>query len=399
MRECAVSQLRSGMVLGQALYAYNGVRRTLLLGRGAEISAPIVSRLENIGYSYVYIEEEGTEEVLPQDILSEESRANALSEIAEFIGELVKTFEEMVRDASGPVDFMKAINLSFNLPRTSGIKDSIRNIIEDLFIIGSVEKYETNAVIPRTNAIHRHALNVAVLSMLIGYQYEYTDPELQELGLGALLHDIGKLTMLDFYDKKDWELSPEEKIEMRKHPELGEHILSNSRTITEIVRQIIIQHHERQDGQGYPNGLKGSNQLPLRSNFTELNHIFRFAEIVAVANVFDNLVSGHSTPNRMTPSQALATIKQQAGTVLNRKIVETLESSVNLYPIGSNMKITSHPNPDLIGFEGVISQTMSEENASIEVILLYNKEHKRIPAQKEVIKITNNQSVELLMSR
>ncbi len=399
MRECAVSQLRSGMVLGQALYAYHGVRRTLLLGRGAEISAPIVSRLENIGYSYIYIEEEGTEDVLPQDILSEESRANALLEISDFIGNLTKTFEDMVRDANGPVDFMKAINLSFNLPKTSGIKKATRDIIEDLFIIGSVEKYETNAVIPRTNAIQRHSLNVAVLSMLIGYQYEYTDPELQELGMGALLHDIGKLTMLEFYDKKDWEFSPEEKVEMRKHPELGEHILSNSRTISEIVRQIIIQHHERQDGQGYPNGLKGSNQLPLRSNFTELNHIFRFAEIVSVANVFDNLVSGYNTPNRMTPSEALETIKQQSGTVLNRKIVETLGNSVNLYPVGSNMKVATHHNSDIVGYEGVISKSMEEDSRTIEVILLYDKDHKRIPAQKEEIRISENQTVELLMSR
>lgn len=385
------------MILGQALYAYHGAKRTLLLGRGVEISIPIVKRLEDIGYSFVYIEEEGAEDVLPQDILSEETRANALTEISQFYGDLLKLFEEMQRDSAVPVNFMTAINLSFNVPRTAGLKATVRAIIEDLFIIGLVQKYEATAVIPRTNAIHRHALNTTVLSLLIGYHYDYTDPELQELGLGALIHDIGKLTMMDFFGKRYWELDPEEKKAMRMHPELGEKILSNSRTISEIVRQIIMQHHERQDGTGYPNGLLGSNKAPLRSNFTEPNHIFRFAEIVNVANTFDNYLSGFYTSHRLTPLEAMQEVKREAGTKLNSEIVNVLNNSINYYPIGSNLKIMNHHNKDIIGYEGVVSKSLDENSDKIEVVLLFDENKNRIPAQKEIVSRIKNETVELLM--
>ncbi len=399
MRECAVSQLKSGMILGQALYTYQGDRRTLLLGRGVEISIPIVKRLEDIGYSFVYIEEEGTENILPQDILSEETRANALAEISQFLGDLLKLFEEMQRDSTTPVDFMTAINMSFNLPRTAGLKEIVRSIIEDLFIIGLVPKYEATAVIPKTNAIHRHSLNTTVLSLILGYHYDYTDPELQELGLGALMHDIGKLTLLKIFEKKYWEFTPEEKKEMRKHPELGEKILENSRTISEIVRQIIIQHHERQDGTGYPNGLFGDNSEPLRTNFTEPNHIFRFAEIVNVANTFDNYLSGFYTSHRLSPLEAMTEVKREAGTKLNYKIVELLSQSINYYPVGSNLKIIHHHDSDIIGYEGVVSKILDDKCDELEVVLLFDQNKKRIPVQKIVISSKKDEAVELLMAQ
>ena len=383
------------MVLGQPLHAYYGGKRTLLLGARAKFSAPIIGKLESTGYSYVYIHEDGTEDVVPEDVLSDETRDNALLAVSQYYEEINRTVKELTQKNNKPVDIMKMGIISFKLPKTALLRDSVRDIIGDLFLIGSVEGYHSISGISRTNAIHNHVLNVAVISLLIGNEYGFVDAEQMELGMGAMLHDVGKAVLPGIYEKRYWELEPAEHGTMRQHPLLGEKLLSDVRTISETERQTIVQHHERQDGTGHPHGLKGDGSKPLRTHYTQPNRIFRFAEIVAVADMFDNLLSGNYFQHRFSPEDALKELYREAGLGLNADIVRVFSNLVTLYPVGSNVKIEAHPDSSLVGSEGVVAKSDRNDSGIVEIILLYDSAGKRMPARKESVQLYKDKTIKL----
>lgn len=396
MKQCSLDDLKPGMVLGQPIHAYYGSKRTLLLGGRAKVTAPIIEKLESIGYSFVYVDEEGTEDVIPEDVLSSETRDNALLTVSRFYEGINSYVNELSqKKKKKPIDIMKIDTFDLKLPKPSVLRECIRDIIEDLFIVASVRGYNTISGISRNNAIHNHTLNVAVISLLIGNEYGFVDTEQMVLGMGALLHDVGKSVLPGIYEKRYWELDPSERALMQQHPELGENLLSTVRAVSEAERQIIVQHHERQDGSGYPFGLRGDNSKPVRAHYTQPNRIFRFAEIIAVANMFDNLVSGNYYSHRLSPEEALNELYREAGTGLNSDIVRVFSSLVTLYPVGSNIKIEKHPEKELIGNEGVVAKSDGQDSELVEIIILYDRHGRRIPARKETINIYQDDTVKL----
>jgi len=146
----------------------------------------------------------------------------------------------------------------------------------------------------------RHLKHLERLSVAVGKKLGLTGEEIKNLAFGAVVHDIGKLHIPDAVllkpgklDERDWKI-------MRTHPESGERILIQS-DVPEPVRQIVRWHHERWDGQGYPDGLTG-DAIPLA------------AQIVTVADVFDALISRRPYKEPWGFDQALAEIQRNRGT-------------------------------------------------------------------------------------
>lgn len=398
MKQCAISDLEPGMVLAQPIHAYYGSKRTLLLGGRASLSPAIINKLNSLGYSYVYIEEEGTEDVIPEDALSDETRDKAFLSITTYYEQVNTTIREMNRQGGKKIDVLEAENLHLQLPKSSTLREAVKDIIEDVFLIGSDIGYHAISGISRTNAIHNHVLNVAVLSMVVGAEFGYVDDEQKILAMGALLHDVGKALLPGIYEKRYWELDPTEHTVMRHHPLLGEKLLREARTISEAERQVILQHHERQDGSGHPHGLRGDNTKPVRTQYTKANHIFRFAEIVAAADMFDNLVSGNYFEQRFTPEEALGELYREAGIGLNSEVVRALADLVTLYPVGSNVTVKKHPDDNFIGAKGVVLKSERSDSNEVEVIILNDKNGTRIPAQRESLPIFSDERFKLQVS-
>ncbi len=399
MKQCSIVDLKPGMVLGQPLYAYFGAKRTLLLGVRAKFDPPIIDRLESIGFSSVYIEEEGTEDVIPEDVLSDETRDNTLLAISGFYEAIHSVIKDELRKEEKAIEKLRANGVYFQLPAITPFKESIKNIIQDLFLIGTMRGYHTITGISRSNAIHNHVMNVTVLSLLLGHEFDFMDSEQTVLGMGALMHDVGKAVLPGIYEKRYWELDPSEHADMLEHPLLGEQLLSTLRSVEEAERQIIAQHHERQDGTGHPNGLTGDNTVPVRTHYTKPNQIFRFAEIVAVADMYDNLVSGNYYQHRYSPEEALKELFSEAGTCLNQEVVRALSSLINLYSVASNVKIEKHPDPSLVGTKGVVAKSDGPDSDVVEVIVLYSADGRRVPAFTEEIQLDKHESFKLAVDR
>ncbi|HDY84587.1 MAG TPA: HD domain-containing protein, partial [Methylophaga sp.] len=155
-----------------------------------------------------------------------------------------------------------------------------------------------------------HVLRMAKYSRIIAEQLGiFTKEECEDLEYAAPMHDIGKIGVPDKVLLKPGKLDPDEWEIMKKHSEMGHSILSSSKSKYMKMGAIIaMNHHERFDGKGYPNGLKGTD-IPL------------VARIVAVADVFDALVTSRPYKSAWSTEDALIYIQQQSGTHMDPQCV------------------------------------------------------------------------------
>lgn len=160
-----------------------------------------------------------------------------------------------------------------------------------------------------------HSDRVSEYSVLIGEKLGLSKEELQVLKIGGLFHDIGKIGIPDKILLKDGKLTDEEYDEIKKHPSIGAHILENS-TIFENVIPIVLHHHERIDGFGYPEKLKGED-IPL------------MARIVAVADTFDAMTSKRTYRNSLSLDIVKAEFERCKGSQFDPKIAETFLALLN----------------------------------------------------------------------
>ena len=161
---------------------------------------------------------------------------------------------------------------------------------------------------------HRHSERVAAIGVLIARQLGLSARDKHIVELSSLLHDVGKIGIPDAILKKPGRLSDAEYNEVCKHPEQGVAILSNIQNskIADLLPGIK-SHHERWDGSGYPEGLRGE-ATPL------------LARIVGVADVFDAISSHRSYREALSLEESMELIRQQSGRGFDPKIVEALNA-------------------------------------------------------------------------
>ncbi len=180
----------------------------------------------------------------------------------------------------------------------------------------------------KDNYLLEHSVNLSVLMSIFGKAREFTHETLQQVVVGALLHDIGKILTPDEILHKPGKLSDAEFAEMKRHVVHSRDLLTQSEGISELTIMTAAQHHERVDGSGYPDGLKG-------------DQISVYGRMVAIADVYDAITSDRVYHKGMTPSQALKKLIEWSGSHLDRNLVLQFIRCIGLYPVGSLVLLES----------------------------------------------------------
>jgi putative nucleotidyltransferase with HDIG domain len=165
----------------------------------------------------------------------------------------------------------------------------------------------TTALDARDRETEGHSVRVSQLAVELGKALGLTPQQLKALERGSLLHDIGKIGISDTILHKPGPLTPEEWASMRQHPDIGARIVEDIPFLQETLH-VIRYHQERWDGSGYPVGLSGKD-IPL------------LARIFAVVDAFDALTSNRPYRQKITPEEALAYLRAQAGILFDPEIV------------------------------------------------------------------------------
>jgi HD-GYP domain-containing protein (c-di-GMP phosphodiesterase class II) len=296
MRRLNVSNCKPGMIVGRPIF-YNGT--VILLEKGTMLTQTYIGKLEELGISEIYIEDDISKDIVVSDIIKDETRREAIS----FVRNAMESYGATTNIYSKEV--MRIVNK---------IIDDIlsnENVIVNIMDIKNCDDYT-----------FLHCVNVGILSIITGLKLGMSNRELKDLGVGALLHDIGKVMIPEQILKKNASLTDYEYEIIKLHSLYGYQILKQIPDISEESSKVALNHHERFDGKGYPNGLKNKD-------------IHVFSRIVAITDIFDALTSDRIYRKKISTNQAVDYLTLVAVPSLDAFVLSTFVRIIPPYAVGT----------------------------------------------------------------
>lgn len=313
MKRISVYDAEPGMILSRTVFGRDGRR---LLQANVELTSQFIQRLIELGVPTIYIQE-------PDPLINLDSTT-----LYENVKELPDTisFEtrlEAEKMLCGITNEAKRGQIFDVRPVNTLVEDIINQTITNRNIIGKLADIRI-----LDDYTFAHCVNVCVLSVAIGVNLGYTRRKLQDLAVGALLHDLGKIMIPEDILKKPSALSKQEFELVQQHPKQGYDMLRQVPGVSLLAANIALQHHERFNGQGYPRSVKG-------------DEIHEFARIVAIADVYDALTADRVYKNMVLPYEAVEIIIASAGYQFDPELVRVFVENTAIYPIGSLVELNT----------------------------------------------------------
>ncbi len=302
LRQVSVNRLQKGDVLGRTIFSHNG---RSLLGKGVTLTSPYIERLKELGISIVYVDDDETKDIVIEDVISEENRREAMNSI-EHSAEAVR----IGKDLNG-----------------FQVKKTVNNIIGDVLF---QEKIFLSLTDMRSydNQVYAHSVSVCVLATILGKALGLDKDTLEALAVGALLHDIGTVKLPKELVAKREAFTLKENDLYKTHTVHGFEILRNKSELNLLSAHIALQHHEWLNGNGYPRKLSG-------------RHLHVLAQIVGLADFYDNLVNDGPGHSRIVPHEACEIVMGCANKLFSQQLVVTFLKHVAAYPTGCTVKLNT----------------------------------------------------------
>ncbi|MBW7456947.1 HD-GYP domain-containing protein [Paenibacillus sepulcri] len=310
MRKVHILSAKPGDKLARPILQENG---NILLGVGVELNERFINRLKMLGVDMLFVEDPFTEDLEPETAIRDDTRRKAHDAV----------FKTMTTLKDHPMT--KGRTIAPEMGRT--FRNVFGQIMQDLVTRADVMVSLTNIQVA-DGYLFQHSVNVAILSGIMGLAKGYNRNQLEELGMGALLFDIGMTRLPKDLLNKTSPLTPEERVLMEKHTEDGFNIIRAQHDISLLSAHCAFQHHERYNGSGYPRGLKG-------------DAIHEYAQIVALADVYDALTSPRPHRKRHTPTEAIEFLFAAGNTFFDLDLIQTFCKHISIYPVSTTVLLSS----------------------------------------------------------
>lgn len=317
------ANLRPGMIVAESVYTYNG---RLIIQENTKLTPDIISKLKHYAIKTVYIlvkdSPEKTENTNNTDndnqkptyferIEQSEDFKKFQSQFDSCLTGFKKTLNDMIiKSGDGLVDEM--------ISEIESILERSRNPLHLLEMMQCMRGYN--------DLTYAHSINVALICNVIGTWMNLSHDDIETLVIAGMLHDIGKLRIPPEIIQKPSKLTDNEYAIIKKHPEYGYEILS-TKNLSSKIKLAALQHHERYDGKGYPNGLKG-------------NEIDLFSGIVAIADVYDAMTADRVYRKGICPFPVLEHMELQKELYEPGALYKFIERTVEAY-INTEVKLSN----------------------------------------------------------
>jgi HD-GYP domain-containing protein (c-di-GMP phosphodiesterase class II) len=296
MRIISVDSVKGHELLAKDILNDNN---SVLMTAGTIVKKEYVSRLKELNIEFIYVEDEIALGV-------------SLTESLEL--QIKEQCQEAVRD----------ILTKYSYHSDSELEEIITIADEIIYDIMQEPEvmYNLSSIRNKSEGTYSHSLNVCALSVILAFKLKLPKQKVREIAIGCLLHDIGFTFMtMDYNSMILDELTEKEQKEIKRHIIYGYSAVENMEWLTSTAKDIILSHHERMDGSGYPFHLKG-DKIKIGSR------------IAAVCDEFDSRVYGNLVP-KMKVHDAIDFIVSQADTKFDLNVVRAFVASVAAYPIGA----------------------------------------------------------------
>jgi len=331
-----ISQLKVGMYISDInmdWMPHNKIKQ-----KGFVRSDAVIERIRLFGVKQLYIDtEKGMDSQDAQPLhevdLENESKLTKAGELPPRqrpkipFSEEIKVADQLHSEAKGlvanvmdDVKLGKAINILPIHNLADGMLNSIFRNHNALACLGRIRN--------KDSYLMEHSVNLSVLMSIFGKSIQMPKEIMQDGIIGALLHDIGKVFIPDEVLNKPGRLSEEEFDIMKKHVIFGKELLIKTKGVPELSILIMGQHHERLDGSGYPDGLKGNDISP-------------YGKMVAIVDVYDAITADRCYHKGMTPTQGIKKLLEWSDFHLDRNLVNQFIQCLGIYPVGSLVLLES----------------------------------------------------------
>jgi len=296
MRRIPITKVKPGDIVGYPIFRDDGA---VLINTGVKLTECYIQRLKEFGISHIYIQDEISKDIVINDPISIQTRMEALKVIAD-------NFERSCKGLPLDIESIRKI--------VDKIIDEILSESSILLNLQDIKSYD--------NYIFSHSLSVTLLSILIAKNLGYNERFLRDLGIGCMLHDIGKLNISKDILDKPGKLTSEEYEVVKSHTHYGyRKIIEQDEDLPATSAHVALEHHERLNGSGYPRGLKG-----------EEIHIF--SRIASIADVYDAMTSDRVYRVAYPPNEAVEFIMGGSGSLFDHSLIKSFLRSVAPYPVG-----------------------------------------------------------------
>jgi HD-GYP domain-containing protein (c-di-GMP phosphodiesterase class II) len=340
MRKFSTCFLKPGMKLGQTIY---GARGDVLLTAGTVLTEKYIKNLSRLGILDAYIDEGLLKDVLLDEVITRETKTVAVSQIKKIMTESRDKGELVIQPA----------------PLYDTVNDIATQILANEKIMYNLTDLRT-----QDNYTFEHSVNVCVLSLMTGKSLGYTRDQLLALGVGAILHDLGKVKIpFEILNKPD-RLSEEEFSLVMEHTRHGHNMIKALEYLGEVPATIAYQHHENYDGSGYPNGISGHQ-------FNE------FAQIAALADRFDALTANRPYRQAFPPYEAYEMCAGAGNYLFKDMFITAFLYNIAAYPTGTLVELNNR-------MIGVVTETKKGYSLFPKVRILLNEDWTPVRSQFEV---------------
>jgi HD-GYP domain-containing protein (c-di-GMP phosphodiesterase class II) len=317
MKHIPLGELHENMYFDAPVFLAEGY---ILLSPDVQATPELMQRLERWGFDGVYSEGKPLEapahlsgaraaavkSMLELDIKEKqqmEGARNLYFSLLNFTVENFKRFQESNRlDLAAISERVKQV-----IDMVKSGRDSLLRLPEFIFV--------------SDNYLYQHSVNSAILSLVIGELLKLPPHRLIELGIGALLHDLGMLKLPEYLYLSSKPLEPKEWQMIKAHPMLGYRILKGF-SVSDAIALTVWEHHERLNGSGYPRGLAGDK-------------ITLYSRILAVADSYDAITSKRGFKQMQEGHPGLLELLKGRKSLYEESMVKALIYCLSLFPLGS----------------------------------------------------------------
>jgi HD-GYP domain-containing protein (c-di-GMP phosphodiesterase class II) len=323
MNYLQVDELEPGMEFDQPVYLEGN---SLFIPSGIKLKQKDIDRLRKWGISQV--ETEGHVRSLPPLFQPDSQQMWGVPSDTELFQFYSSTVEKL-NDMMDKISRMESIT-----------KEELNTLSSDIVLRVKEKQFESVRLILCNNSssleFAKSCFNSAIMALNIGISLGLDDETLIELADGAMLHDVGMLRVPEEIKYKDGQLEKEELQTMRSHPLFSYQIITGDLGLSDSIAQIALQHHERWDGEGYPQGLKSE----------DINYL---ARITSIADAYEAMISERPYLNSMVGYEAMKNILSDNSRRFDPNILKIFIRSMGIYPLGSLVMMSDSSIARVVG--------------------------------------------------